>query len=159
MGKQLRCHREPRNIHDVYTVAVVEEENIVGHVARSISPVCNLFITRGGTIDCEITGPRQYSSDLPQGGLELPCKLLFSGSTKDIAKVENLLNKAPSTVFNESARALISCSYSTSDLADNHGCPAKSCVKSAIQQSSMQLISSASNAKSSVSIANFYRYQ
>ena len=82
---------------DVYAVAIVEGDTVVGHVPRSISAVCYLFITRGGTIVCEIidsiglstiygeiTGARQYFADLPQGGLELPCKLLFYGSTKDI---------------------------------------------------------------------------
>ena len=88
--KQLSCCKEPHNVHDVYAVAVVEEKNIVGHAPRLILPVCNLFITRGGTIDYEIIGPRRYSVDLPQGGLELPCKL-FSGSSKDITKVEDLL--------------------------------------------------------------------
>ena len=119
VGKQLSCRKEPRNVHDVYAVAVVEEENIVGHVRRSISPVCNLFITRGGTIDCEITGPWRYSADLPQGGIEFPCKLLFSCSSKDITKVENLFKKAPSTIFGESVCVRVTSAHNTSDLADN----------------------------------------
>ena len=123
----------------------------MGHVPRSLLPVCNLFITRGGTINCEITGPRRYSADLPQGGLELPCKLLFSGSSKDITKVENLLKKAPSTVFSENACAHVTSAHNTSDLADN--CPAKSCAKALIQQSSVQSIPSAIDVKSSNSTA------
>ena len=80
----------------MYAVATVEGDTVIGHVTCSISAVFYLFITRGGTIVCEITGARRYSADLPQGGLELPCKLLFYDSTKDITKIEKLLNKASS---------------------------------------------------------------
>ena len=47
----------------------------------------SLFIRRGGTIECIVTGTRRYSSDLPQGGLEIPCRLLFSGEKKEINQV------------------------------------------------------------------------
>ena len=62
-----------------------------------------------------MTGPRRYSADLLQGGLEIPCKLIFSGIAKDIEKVTRLLrltegeentaryhiivNKSPSTLI------------------------------------------------------------
>ena len=42
-------------------------------------------------------GPRQYSHDLPQGGLKLPCKLTFSGQAIEVAKVRRLLQYAPCT--------------------------------------------------------------
>ena len=68
---------------------------VVGHVPHSISTLCSLFIERGGNIKCEVTGNRQYSYDLPQGGLELPCKLVFFGPNMEIAKVKYLLQFAP----------------------------------------------------------------
>ena len=41
---------------------------IVGHVPRTISVPCGLFLKKGGTISCVVTGPRQprarYSRDL-----------------------------------------------------------------------------------------------
>ena len=39
---------------------------IVRHVPRTISVPCGLFLKKGGTISCVITGPRQprYSRDL-----------------------------------------------------------------------------------------------
>ena len=43
-------------------------------------PSVAYFLLRGGLIKCEINGHRRYSSDLPQGGLELPCLLTFVGS-------------------------------------------------------------------------------
>ena len=35
------------------------------------------FIHWGGFIVCVAAGPRQYSADLPQGGLEVPCYCTF----------------------------------------------------------------------------------
>ena len=49
--------------------------------------MCTLFLRRGGTIHCIIMGDRKYSRDLPQGGVEIPCKLLFQGKPKEIKKV------------------------------------------------------------------------
>ena len=51
---------------------------VVGHVPRTISSVCSIFIRRGGSIVCTITGNQEYSSDLENGGLQLPCLLTFS---------------------------------------------------------------------------------
>ena len=39
---------------------------------------------------CQITGHRQFSADLPQGGLEVPCSLTFMGDEKEIKKVKRL---------------------------------------------------------------------
>ena len=40
---------------------------------------------------CKVTGPRCYSSDLPQGGLEVSCRLVFRGTSKLITKLSRLL--------------------------------------------------------------------
>ena len=53
----------------------------VGHVPRSISRVCWYFIQHDGEITCKITGGRRRS-DLPQGGLEVPCEYNFIGKKK-----------------------------------------------------------------------------
>jgi len=78
----LTCERKVRNSHDPLAVAVKKlfdgSNTIFGHVPRHISSLCSVFIRRGGSITCVVNGPRQYSLDLPQGGLELPRKLLFS---------------------------------------------------------------------------------
>jgi hypothetical protein len=37
---------------------------------------------------CTVTGSRRYSKDLPQGGLEVPCKLEFFGDSGYLSKVE-----------------------------------------------------------------------
>lgn len=50
-------------------MAIIENDTIVGHVPRTISVPCDLFLKKGGTISCVATGPRQYSRDLGKGGL------------------------------------------------------------------------------------------
>ena len=39
------------------------------------------FLRRGGSITSQVNGHRRYSSDLPQGGLEIPCVLTFSAKS------------------------------------------------------------------------------
>ena len=84
MGEMLACERDPRNQHDRYTVSVKKGNTTVGHLPKKISKLCSLFIRRGGSIQCLVNGSRRYSSDLPQGGLEIPCKLIFKGNTTEI---------------------------------------------------------------------------
>ena len=95
-GVDLPCEREPGNPHDIFAVAVRKPSpsgNVtVGHAPRTISTICSLFIRRGGSITCTVTGPRQYSADLPQGGLEVPCTLTFTTSNdKEGEKARKLL--------------------------------------------------------------------
>ena len=79
------CRTEPGNIHDPYAIAVqrhdLDSDSVVtvGHVPRCISSVCFMFFQRG-TMVCEVIGNCQHSVDLPQGGLEVLCRLAFTGS-------------------------------------------------------------------------------
>ena len=97
IGKILQSRREPDNSYDSFAVAIIENDTIVRHVPRNISVLCDLFLKKGGTISCVITGPRQYSRDLEKGGLDVPCKLIFSGPVKEDfkRKVQSLLQKVP----------------------------------------------------------------
>ena len=72
-GELLNCERETRNTFDPFGVCIKKHDDKVGHVPKKISDICSLFLQRGGRIQCEITGTRQYSRDIPQGGLEIPC--------------------------------------------------------------------------------------
>ena len=96
-NQDLVCKTEFGNIHDPYAVAIVrsDEAEVVGHVPRKISSLCYFFIKRKGTIICQVTGKRQRSVDLPQGGLEVPCTLTFSGKSTEIGKVKKLFDKVP----------------------------------------------------------------
>ena len=51
---------------------------------RKLSQILSLFILRGYTIDCIVTGGSRYSKDLPQGGLENPCKLFLVASKRKL---------------------------------------------------------------------------
>ena len=70
-GTELSCEREPGNPRDTSAVAVVERSPsgkvTVGHVPQLFSAICSIFIHRGGSLVCVVTGARQYSMDLPQG--------------------------------------------------------------------------------------------
>ena len=46
-------------------------------------------------IFCQVTGRRRHSADLPQGGLEVPCTLMFVRQSQDINKVRKLISLAP----------------------------------------------------------------
>ena len=87
-GENLPCRRELSNLHDPFAVAVVKNSTTVGHVPKK---VCSLFLRRNGTITCHVTGRRQYSRDLPQGGLEIPCVYVFEGQGDDLDKVKKLM--------------------------------------------------------------------
>ena len=91
LTEHLKCKREEGSHKDRYAVAVVRHDSVVGHIAQRISAACSLFIQKNGSIKCTITGTRQYSGDLPQGGLEIPCLLTFRGDKKEVMKVRKLL--------------------------------------------------------------------
>ena len=93
IGEELECKREIRNMADQYAVAVIKAagNQIVGHLPRKISAASLIFLDTGGTISCVVVNKRRYSRDLPQGGLEIPCKLVFKGKAKYISKVKRLV--------------------------------------------------------------------
>jgi len=92
-GESLICAREGDNACDHYAVAVLQHDTIVGHLPRSISTVCSLFIRHGGSIQCIITDHRHYSRDLPQGRMEVPCKLQFLGNENELQKLKSYFIK------------------------------------------------------------------
>ena len=95
VNEELSCRREKGNTSDLYTVAIINI--IVGHLPCRISAAYNLFIQREGAVVCKVTGLCHYSSDLPQGGLEVPCRLVFLGTSKLITKLFRLLHSESPT--------------------------------------------------------------
>ena len=78
MGEQLFCERETGNVVDRYAVAVKNDSGVtVGHLPQRIPRVSSMFVQKGGGIIATVTGHRRYSSDLVQGGLEIPCDLIL----------------------------------------------------------------------------------
>ena len=64
IGEELGCGREPTNMADRYAVAVLKQETVIGYLPKKISKVCSLFLRRGGSIRCTVTGSRRHPSDL-----------------------------------------------------------------------------------------------
>ena len=97
--KTLQSCRETHNDYGNFAVVITdsEDDTVIKCVPSTISVPCDLFLRRGGTISCTITGLPQYSRDLVQGRQKVPCKLVISGPVKDNfkQKVQYLLEKAP----------------------------------------------------------------
>ena len=53
------------------------------HPPKFMSKLAYFFVKHAGKIWCEITGSKRYSSDLEQGGLEIPAKIIFQNSNKE----------------------------------------------------------------------------
>ena len=94
VGEELVCEREPHNSHDRYAVAVKRMGIIIGHLPRKLSKLCLLFLRRGGSIFCTVSGGRRYSHDLLHCSLKIPCTLLFKHKPKEMHKFKKLLSKA-----------------------------------------------------------------
>ena len=82
VGELLVCRQEYGNLYDPYAASVIRGDNvIVGHVPQKISSLCYFFLRKNGTILCQVMGRRCHSMDLPQGGMEVPCTLMFFGQS------------------------------------------------------------------------------
>ena len=92
MGEELLCERELGNVVDRYAIAVKKPDSgiTVGHLPKKISRVCSMFTQRGGKITATVKGRRRYSSDLVQGGLEIPCDLTFNGEKEEILQLKKV---------------------------------------------------------------------
>ena len=65
-------------VHGKYAFALINSESvIVGQLPKFMSKLAHFFVKHAGKIICEITGAKRYSSDLEQGGLEIPAKMIF----------------------------------------------------------------------------------
>ena len=64
---------EVGNIYGLNAAAILHGGDVVGHVPRTISTPCNVFIRKEGVITCIISGHRQYSLDLEQGEYVINC--------------------------------------------------------------------------------------
>jgi len=90
-GETFNYMREICNLFDPFAVTVVRSGEIIGHVPKLISAACSLFLRHSSSIKCKVIGSQQYSRDLPQGRLEIPCTLTFEGDKKFIEKVKKVM--------------------------------------------------------------------
>ena len=98
-GEHFSCQAEDSNSFDPYAVAIRRVADVSGHVPHKISAACSLFVQRGGTLTCIITDcRRQYSADLSQGGLQIPCKLEFKCDDADLLSIVKKLVRSASPI-------------------------------------------------------------
>ena len=74
---------------------------IVGHVPQYISRLCYHFIMHGGEVYLIITGTHQYSWDLPNCGMCIPCKYRFIGNSDELKNISRYVKN------NQAKKALI----------------------------------------------------
>ncbi len=88
IGEELTVTPEESNNHDHHAIAVMKDDEIVGHVPRELSRILYFFLRRSGSrVSCEITGRRKFGV-----GLEVPCVYKINGPSKCIEKLKRLLN-------------------------------------------------------------------
>ena len=75
VGKSLVCKRARKRFRSIRCDC--EKGTVIRYLPRKVSRVRSVFLRRGGTIECTVTGRRKYSADLAQGVLEVSCPLLF----------------------------------------------------------------------------------
>ena len=52
-------------VHDKYALALINSDSVtVGHLPKFMSKLAHFFVKNAGTIRCEITDSKRYSSDL-----------------------------------------------------------------------------------------------
>ena len=78
-----------------YAMVLKFNDVSVGHVPKFLSKICYIYQKHGGTIIVRVTGERQYSKDLGQGGMELHAKNIFWSTDEDMnSKLPTLIGKA-----------------------------------------------------------------
>ena len=93
LGEELECRREVNNSVGRYAVGVYKlDRMLVGHLLRRLTTLVSLFLRLGGPAICRVTGSRQYSSDFPQGGLEIQCLLVFKGECGNVQTLKKPFN-------------------------------------------------------------------
>jgi len=92
-GEKLHAEQEFDNVMDKFAVKVTKNSETVGHLPCEYSRICWYFLARGGKTRVEVTGRRRHCKQLC-GGMEIPCRLVFSCSSKaKLNRLKELLEK------------------------------------------------------------------
>ena len=71
-------------VKDKYAIAVKNGKQTVEHIHMFLSKLTFFFLRYDGKVSIKINGPRMYSVDLIQGGLELPTEFTFQTSNEKL---------------------------------------------------------------------------
>ena len=61
----------------------------MGHLPREITKTCHYFTRHYGKISGRVTSRRIHSEEA--GGMDIPCRLKFAGSSRNIKKLKQVL--------------------------------------------------------------------
>ena len=82
--------RELTNGYNRFAVAVLKDEEIVGHVPRTLSKATSFFLRYDSNfVFCEVTGERLNHG--VQLGVEVPCVYKYYGRQTHIDKLKELV--------------------------------------------------------------------
>ena len=87
LAKKIHAEQELDNAVNKFAEKVVKDNETVCHLPREYSRILWYFIARGGKICVEVTGRRRHCKQLC-GGMEIPCRLVFTCLSK--AKINRL---------------------------------------------------------------------
>ena len=87
------CYQECANEHDRHAVAVYKDgdsNDVLGHLPGKCSQVVFLFLEHDGSITDRVTYRSRYCRE--SGGMEISCKLTFSGKQVHIQKLRRFFD-------------------------------------------------------------------
>ena len=91
LGRRYSGSTEEKNERDEYAVAVVYDDEVVGHIPLRLSKIMSMFLKLTGLqMEVEVTG--KYVKQGPGCRLEIPCKYHVSGQEKPAAWVSKKVN-------------------------------------------------------------------
>ena len=94
-------------VQDKYAIALKQKDVIVGHIPKFLFKTTYFYLKHGGDLLVEIIGKRQYSRDLPQGGMELPALYVFKTTNLEMhLQVPSLARKAMKTYNDAKTKAM-----------------------------------------------------
>ena len=91
VGRRYPCVVEEKNEHDEYAVAVINDDEVVGHIPLRLSKIMTMFLKLTGSyIEAEVTG--KYVNRGAGYGLELPCIYHITGQEKAVLRLSHKID-------------------------------------------------------------------
>ena len=111
IGSKLTAQYETRPgalVQGKYAIALKQKDVIVGHIPKFLSKITYFNLKHGGDLLVEIIGKRQYSKDVPQGGMELPALYVFKTTNLEMhLQLPSLSRKAMKTYNDAKTKAMV----------------------------------------------------
>ena len=110
IGSKLTAQYETRPgalVQYKYAIALKQKDAIDGHIPKFLSKITYFYLKHGGDLLVEIIGKRQYSRDLPQGGMELAALYVFKTTNLEMhLQLPSLARKAMKTYNDGKTKAM-----------------------------------------------------